>query len=335
MQENKKKVAMVTINDAIKDKLISNETIGYFLAKIHMFAKIIGLVEHKIRFRQHFSHEMAHYSTECWDLETYVNDDWLECVGCANRGSYDLQAHSFNKNNELIARRVLDKPILNRKLKIEINKKIVGKRYKELTRDIVQYFENMNQKDLVELRDEVFKDKDSMYIHIEDFMCVITKDMVRIQELIEKVEYEEYYPHTIESSFGIDRLLYSVFEHNFWERVEDSGRIVLSLPYTITPYNIAIFSLHNKKPMVDILEKINLMFKKNGYRCYLDNSNTVIGKRYARLDEIGVRYAITVDPGTLGDNKVTIRDRDSMKQMRVSIEALIETIKKLENVGFN
>ncbi|GAF98956.1 unnamed protein product, partial [marine sediment metagenome] len=70
--------------------------------------------------------------------------------------------------------------------------------------------------------------------------------------------------------------------------------------------------------------------KNHKIDCYTDSSNTNIGKRYSRLDEMGVKYAITVDPGSLTDFSVTIRDRDSMKQIRVPIDTLPNI---LQNVG--
>src|SRR5208282_2039646 len=66
----------------------------YFLGKIYEFALSIGLNKHKIRFRQHLPTEKAHYSNGCFDLECFVDDDWLECIGTADRGDYDLKCHS-------------------------------------------------------------------------------------------------------------------------------------------------------------------------------------------------------------------------------------------------
>ncbi len=159
--------------------------------------------------------------------------------------------------------------------------------------------------------------------------------MINIQEKEIAVEYEDIFPHTIEPSFGIDRLLYSIFEQNFWIRKDDipnsdDKRTVISLPKLLVPYDIAIFQLHNKKEMMELAQQIRELLKENSFQCYIDNSRVSIGKRYSRLDEIGVKYAITIDPGTLQDHQVTIRERDSMKQIRVDINDLVKTISQLD-----
>jgi glycyl-tRNA synthetase len=153
--------------------------------------------------------------------------------------------------------------------------------------------------------------------------------MFDIKEIITKSTFEEYYPHAIEPSFGVDRLLYSVFNHNFWTRKEDVNRVVLSLPYILTPYDVVIFPLHLKQNMIDVSNDIKKLLKLNGYTCYVDNSNVSIGKRYSRLDELSIKYAITIDPGYFKDNKVTIRDRNSTKQIRVDHDDILSSLNKI------
>ena len=323
MQARGEQLKMIKIDDAIKQKIISSEILGYFIGKIYLFALSMGLKEHKIRFRQHLPQEMAHYASECWDLETYVNEEWIECVGLADRGSYDLECHSKNKNNKLVAIRKLKNPIKNKILKIEVNKKLIGQRYKELTSQIVEYFNNFNNKDFSTLQKfkTTMEKKNSLYISVDGLMCVITKDMIKFVDSVEVTAHETYFPHVIEPSFGIDRLIYSILEHCYWKREEDTRRSVLSIPYSIAPYNIAIFQLSNKKELLDTMYKIKDMLKDK-YSCFIDTSNTNIGKRYVRADEIGIKFTITVDFESKKDNKVTIRNRDSKKQVRIDIDKL-------------
>lgn len=80
----------ISVEDAVNTNLISNTVMATFLAKIYLFCVKIGLS--KVRFRQHLPNEMAHYASECWDLEAFVNNRWLEVIGCADRGSFDLEA---------------------------------------------------------------------------------------------------------------------------------------------------------------------------------------------------------------------------------------------------
>ena len=319
----------VSIEEAVSKKLISHTLMAYFLAKIYLFALKIGL--NKVRFRQHLPHEMAHYASECWDLETYVNDDWLECVGCADRGSFDLQAHSSFGNTQLKARRQLvdGKTVVT--LKPRLDMKIIGQRYKSQAVDIIQYFNNMGQTQLKDMADTMFRENDTMYISINDSICVLTKDMIKIEEVITKIQHEDYYPHVIEPSFGIDRLIYSIFEQNFWARESDGQRIVLSLPSALSPYNVAVFALSKNETLLPLVDSIRKTLSTSGFRCYLDNSSTNIGKRYSRVDEMGIKFAITVDFDSLVDNQVTIRERDSMTQIRVDINKLLEHVSELNS----
>lgn len=332
--ENQNKPLVTSLQDALINNQISHQTMAYFLAKIHQFALNIGLKPDKIRFRQHMDNEMAHYASECWDLETFVDNDWLECVGCADRGDYDLRVHSTPINSLKIQQR-LKIPTTTKKLKLNINKKAISKEYKDLKEQILEFLDRF--KDLEKMQQDL-QTKGYYIIGITGNNMInqvdITNKMVDIQEKEVLIEYDDIYPHTIEPSFGIDRLLYSMFEQNFWIRENDipnqnDKRTVISLPKLLVPYDIAIFQLHNKKDMMDIAQQVKELCKENGLHCYIDNSRVSIGKRYARLDEIGVKYAITIDPGTLQDHQVTLRERDTMKQIRIDIDDLVKTIVEL------
>ena len=83
-----------TIGEAVEEGMVDNETLGYFLARIHLFLKELGIDPEKVRFRQHMPNEMAHYAADCWDAELFTSYGWMECVGCADRSAYDLTVHS-------------------------------------------------------------------------------------------------------------------------------------------------------------------------------------------------------------------------------------------------
>lgn len=310
MQLEGDKLKFISIEDAINQGIIKNIIMAYFLAKIFVFSQKIGLHNDKIRFRQHLPNEMAHYASECWDLECFVNGAWLECVGCANRGSYDLEAHAKGSGQKLTVKKELKEPIIKEQLKISIKKGIIAKKFKELTPNIVKVLEGMTQDDIIGIGDEIV---------IGD--CVIDSSMFVVEKDIVKILFEEFYPHVIEPSFGIDRLIYSVFEHNFWLR--DETRIVMSLPVCICPYVVAVFPLMKKNELVDVAVRINKMLGSNRIKYFYDNSSTKIGKKYVRSDEIGINFALTIDYETLDDDCVTVRDRDDMVQVRVKIDAIV------------
>ena len=135
---------------------------------------------------------------------------------------------------------------------------------------------------------------------------------------------ERYVPYVIEPSLGADRVTLA-FLCNSYE-VEDLGegdsRVVLHLHPALAPYKVAILPLSKK-----LSDKANEIFDNlsKKFACDYDEAGS-IGKRYRREDEIGTPYCITVDFDTLEDNQVTIRDRDTMEQIRIPIDKVEEYI---------
>jgi glycyl-tRNA synthetase len=97
------KMVMMKAGDAVKNGVIANETICYFMCRTHLFAKRVGLIEDKIRFRQHLPTEMAHYASDCWDLEIFGSYGWTECAGHADRACYDLEVHAKQSKVDMVA----------------------------------------------------------------------------------------------------------------------------------------------------------------------------------------------------------------------------------------
>ncbi len=320
------KLLNISICDAVNQNIISTEIMGYFMSKIYKFAIDIGLDKNRIRFRQHNDNELAHYALECWDLEAFVDNDWLECIGCADRGSYDLEAHGQ------YSQKTINPPIVKKELVININKVKIGRELRKESKLVIKHLDNFNSDQIIEMKlaQELKKNKQITVI-IDDVPYIINDEMIEIIEIEKKISTIDFYAHTIEPSFGIDRLLYVIFDHSFWARKEDKNRTIFSLPTILLPYDIAVFQLHNKPDMIAYVNKIVCMLDKHDYSCYTDSSHTAIGKRYSRVDEIGIKYAITVDPGTLKDNMVTIRSRDSMIQDRVHVDDIISTLQNKLN----
>ena len=137
---------------------------------------------------------------------------------------------------------------------------------------------------------------------------------------------ERYVPYVIEPSLGADRVTLA-FLCNAYD-VEDLGegdsRVVLHLHPALAPYKVAILPLSKK-----LGDKANEIFDKlsKNFSCDYDEAGS-IGKRYRREDEIGTPYCLTVDFDTLEDNQVTIRDRDTMEQVRIPIDEVENYIKE-------
>ena len=131
---------------------------------------------------------------------------------------------------------------------------------------------------------------------------------------------EKYVPYVIEPSLGADRVLLAFLCNAYEEEeiAEGDVRTVLHLHPALAPYKVAVLPL-SKKLSEKATEVYTKLSKK--FMCDYDEAGS-IGKRYRREDEIGTPYCVTIDFDTLEDNCVTIRDRDSMEQARVSIDEL-------------
>ena len=157
-------------------------------------------------------------------------------------------------------------------------------------------------------------------------------DLTNIQRESKKsMEYqvkgtnEKFIPHVIEPSFGVERALMAVLSEAYREdEVGGESRVYLALPEHLAPIKYAVSPLLKNKPA--LVEKAREVYvalkKKHGNVSWDDNGN--IGKRYRRQDEIGTPYTVVIDFETIeGDGTVTVRDRDTTEQKRISVEELI------------
>ncbi|MDD3285315.1 MAG: glycine--tRNA ligase [Patescibacteria group bacterium] len=135
---------------------------------------------------------------------------------------------------------------------------------------------------------------------------------------LDPVDNEKYIPHVVETSAGVGRTFLAVMTESYREEaVGDESRIVLSLPPRLAPIKIAVFPLLKNKP--ELVEKAREIYNslKLDWRCEFDDNGN-IGKRYRRQDEIGTPYCLTVDFDTLEKGELTIRERDSMEQIKIN-----------------
>ncbi|MBT4525607.1 MAG: glycine--tRNA ligase [Deltaproteobacteria bacterium] len=133
---------------------------------------------------------------------------------------------------------------------------------------------------------------------------------------------EKYLPHVIEPALGVDRIALAFLIDAYEEETLENGetRVVLKFDKKLAPIHVAVLPLSKKlaEPTLKIFNQIS-----SDFVCDYDESQS-IGKRYRRQDEIGTPYCITIDFDTLEDQKVTVRDRDTMHQERVAVDALID-----------
>ena len=133
---------------------------------------------------------------------------------------------------------------------------------------------------------------------------------------------EKYVPYVIEPSLGADRVV-RAFLCNAYEEEEIDGdtRVVLKLHHALAPYKVAVLPLQ-KKALGEKSEEIYRMLSKRFSATYDESAS--IGKRYRRQDEIGTPYCVTIDFDTLDTDTVTVRERDSMAQVRIPIDSLVK-----------
>jgi glycyl-tRNA synthetase len=325
------KVEEKSIGEAVSTKLVDNETLGYFLVRIQEFLMKIGVDKSKLRFRQHMANEMAHYATDCWDAELLTSYGWIECVGCADRSAYDLTVHKDKTGAPLVVRQARAEPLVIEEWEAELNRKKLGPKFRKDAKAVENAVDKLSQ----ELREKLSLDleKDGK-ISIDtpgvgSGKTELEKDLIVIEKRKRTEHTREFTPNVIEPSFGIGRILYSLMEHVFWTREGDEARGVLSFPPLVAPTKVLLVPLSNHPDLRKFLTGLSQKLRKAGVANKTDDSSASIGKRYSRNDELGTPLGITIDFQTVKDSTVTLRDRDSTKQVRASQDDIVAAVKAL------
>ncbi|KAL7269613.1 Glycine--tRNA ligase 1, mitochondrial [Rhizina undulata] len=313
-----------TIGEAVKEGMVDNQTLGYFLARIHLFLKELGVDQEKVRFRQHMPNEMAHYATDCWDAELLTSYGWIECVGCADRSAYDLSVHSKKTGQELIVRETLETPKVWEEWDVDVDKKWMGPKFRKDAKKVEEAIAALCQEERERLAG-VQKAGGKVLITVDGLGEVELENVV-IEKRTKTQNVREYTPNVIEPSFGIGRIFYSLIEHIYWSRPSDTAREVLSFPPRIAPTKVLIVPLSGNASFNPIVSALSAKIRKAGISNRVDASSATIGKRYARNDELGTPFGVTVDFQTVADGTVTLRERDSMLQVRAGQDEIVAIV---------
>ena len=144
---------------------------------------------------------------------------------------------------------------------------------------------------------------------------------------------ESYTPYCVETSIGVDRMFLSVLAHSYTVEELEGGesRVVLRIPAPLAPIKVAVLPLLKKDGLPELAQKVVDEIKYD-FNYQYDEKDS-IGKRYRRQDAIGTPFCVTVDHDSLNDNCVTVRDRDTMEQVRVPISELRAMIDKKVNMS--
>ena len=308
----------ITLSEAVEKGIIAHELLAYFIAKTREFLLKAGLKDEKLRFRQHKDDERAHYAVDCWDAEALTSYGWVEIVGIADRSDYDLSKHTQHSGEDLSVFIPFKEPIKVKKKKTIPKMDKIGPAFKDKAKKIVELLEKVEPSEKIELE-------------VDGEKVVLTTEYFEIKEVEEEVHGERIIPHVIEPSFGLDRITYSILEHAFDKDIVDGEeRRVLRLKRWMAPVQVAVLPLLSKDEFINVAQDVLEMLKANGIFTEYDDSGS-IGRRYRRYDEIGTPFCITIDHQTLEDNTITIRDRDTTKQVRVKIDELVVVLKELLN----
>jgi len=310
---------VMTAGEAIAKGLVCSEHLMFFMARTATFLDTIGIDRGRLRFRQHEENEMAHYAADCWDAEIETSYGWIEVVGIADRSAYDLQAHMDHTGKELKAMRRLDEPVEKRVRKVVPVMRVLGRTFRS-DAGIVADALGSSDPDSAD---------GTITIEVDGRTFEVPPDCYEVSDTVETVNVERFVPRVIEPSFGIDRIIYSALEHAYREEERDGESFtVLSLAPVIAPWKFGVFPLVSDDRIVDMAIDIDAALRCAGIDTVYDAAGS-IGRRYARMDEIGTPFCITVDHDSLEDASVTIRSRDDRTQVRVPAEGLAPYCLKL------
>ena len=303
---------------AAAGNIIRHPTVAWFMARTWDFLVGVGIDPARIRFRQHEGTEMAHYASDCWDAEIHGSYGWIECVGIAHRGCYDLAAHeTATGDKNLRAWRPYDEPKeVDRKI-LSGKGAVIGPTFRDKAGMVSSALE------AVELPIQY-----PFELGLSDGTHVTIEESMVEEKHIQSTEHGEWFlPHVVEPAFGIDRILWHVLDHAFIES-EKGGEpyTILRLNPSVAPIDVAILPLMEKDGLEEMAEDIHKQIcSTRNLASYYDGSGS-IGRRYARADEVGVPWAVTIDHESLQNGSVTIRRRDDGEQRRIQPDELLRAL---------
>lgn len=361
----------MTFGQAVAKGMVANEALAYWLARTQEFLLAAGMDPKKLHFRQHLKDEMAHYAADCWDAEFHSERyGWVECVGIADRGSYDLRQHAHHSGSDSkhpLTGEALRKPnseflryvqTMDKPTVVTGNDFVPAKKlFPTLKQDSkAAEFLMADASPLrmaatragVAVKHWAWRDEDWQLQEKEISRTPATQPLTLTvgegtpkartitvpadcYDIVSKevtIVGRRLLPCVIEPSFGVDRILYALWEHGL-EQGEKNGEAYtrLKLSRKVAPIQVAVLPLTSKDGLPERAERIEWSLRSAGIATDVDESGS-IGRRYARQDEVGTPFCVTVDNETATDGKVTVRDRDTGAQQRVDVGGLVAWVQK-------
>ena len=316
-------VREVTVGEAVAEGIIESPWVAFYLGLSRSWYDRIGVDMDRFRYRQHLPGELAHYASDCWDAETEIGGDWIEVTGFAYRGDYDLAKHEQYSGEEYSVFKQYDEPITVERPGVDPEMSYLGPEFGDAAGEIVAELEALVASDPGAF------DGDTVTIDLDDasYEIPVEKTGFEVEEVTEAGEHVT--PHTVEPSFGIGRLIYTVLAHAYrTDEVDGEERSYLSLPPETAPTTVGVFPLMDKDGLDERAKEVARTLRETGLEVTYDDSGA-IGRRYRRQDEVGTPFCVTIDYETLEDDSVTVRERDSTAQTRIAVDELPETLTAL------
>lgn len=311
------KITEVTVREALNKGYIRTEWQAAFMALAKRLLIDVGVPAERQRFIEKLPWERAHYSLQTYDQEVLVDRwGWLEISGHAYRSDFDLSCHGKSSCVEMFVFKEYEKPIEKEQAFV---KPVMAKLGPIFKAEAAKVGELLSKANPIEVEDSL---KKKGYLLLGDYKVLPDYVYISREKIVERGK--RFIPHVVEPSFGLDRLLYVALEYAY--RLKDN-RVSLSFPRDIAPVQLGVYPLLSKDGLPEKAIKLHESLLDEGFTVEYDEAGS-IGRRYARADEVGVPLGITVDYDTLKDDTVTIRDRDSWRQVRSKIEDLPDLLRK-------
>jgi glycyl-tRNA synthetase len=319
------KTIEITVKDALAQKFIRSEWQAFFMVMAKKLLIEIGVPPENQRFIEKTQWEKAHYASQSFDQEVCVDRwGWIEVSGHAHRTDFDLSSHMKASGVDLRVYKEYATPVEEERLVVKPVMAKLGPAFKKEAAKAAELIEEAPaNKVAASLKENGFYMTGAYKILPEHVDVSHKKSVVRGKRFI---------PQVVEPSFGCDRLFYVALEYAYC--VKDD-RVVMRFPRTIAPTQVGVYPLVSKDGITEKTREVHQLLVNEGLAAELDETGS-IGRRYARADEAGVPLGITVDYETLKDNTVTVRDRDTWRQVRTRISDLPELLHKYfqEKINF-
>ncbi len=315
--KNSEETITLTVREALDKKIVRSEWQAFFMAMAKKMLVEIGVPVEKQRFIEKLPWEKAHYSSQSFDQEVLLDRyGWTEVSGHAYRTDFDLSSHMKASGVDMRVYKEYASPTETEKQIVKPNMAKLGPVYKKEAGKVGELLSKADP-------DKVMAaiDKEGYYM-AENYKVLPEQVQFVTQKVVERGK--RFVPHVVEPSFGSDRLFYVALEYAYG--VKDD-RVIMSFPRSIAPIQIGVYPLMPKDGLDEKAKDILKQLTKEGFTAEYDEAGS-IGRRYARADEAGIPLGITVDYDSLKNGSVTIRDRDSWRQVLVQISTLPELVHK-------